>query len=127
MKSRYTIALSVLAGAALGAAAIQGLHAQAKPKAYAVVEIDVSNPDAFAKEYVPIVGKILTDNGGKYLARGGKITAIEGAAPKRLTILEFENTEKAQAAFASPAYREARKTGEKYAKFRVTAVEAITP
>jgi uncharacterized protein (DUF1330 family) len=85
------------------------------------------DPDAFTKEYVPIVGKILTDNGGKYLARGGKIVAIEGAAPKRLTILEFENTDKAQAAFASTAYRDARKIGEKYAKFRITAVEAVAP
>ena len=127
MKTRYTIALSLLAGTVLGAAAIQGLHAQAKPKAYVVIEIDVTNQDAFAKEYIPIVGKIITDNGGKYLSRGGKITAIEGTAPKRLTILEFENTEKAQAAFASPAYREARKTGEKYAKFRVIAAEATTP
>jgi hypothetical protein len=38
MKTRYTVALSVVAGAALGAAAVQGLHAQAKPKAYTVSE-----------------------------------------------------------------------------------------
>jgi hypothetical protein len=31
MKTRYTVALSMLAGATLGAAAVQGLHAQAKP------------------------------------------------------------------------------------------------
>lgn len=31
MKTQYTVALSMIAGAALGAAAIQGLHAQAKP------------------------------------------------------------------------------------------------
>jgi len=30
MKTHYTVALSMIAGAALGAAAIQGLHAQAK-------------------------------------------------------------------------------------------------
>jgi len=127
MKTYVTVALAVLSGIAIGGAAIQSLHAQAKPKAYVVVEIDLTNEEAFTKEYVPIIGKIITDNGGKYLARGGKITAIEGTAPKRLTILEFENTEKAQAAFAAPAYREARKIGEKYAKFRVTAVEAVTP
>jgi hypothetical protein len=33
MKTAYTMAMSVFAGVALGAAAIQGLHAQAKPKA----------------------------------------------------------------------------------------------
>ena len=36
MKARYTVALSMIAGAALGGAAIQGLHAQAKPPAYVI-------------------------------------------------------------------------------------------
>ena len=31
MKTRYTVALSMIVGAAPGGAAIQGLHAQAKP------------------------------------------------------------------------------------------------
>jgi hypothetical protein len=41
MKTRYTVALSMIAGAAVGAAAIQGLHAQAKPKAYLVTESEI--------------------------------------------------------------------------------------
>ena len=40
MKTRCTVALSMFAGAALGAAAIHGLHAQDKPKAYVVSEIE---------------------------------------------------------------------------------------
>jgi hypothetical protein len=40
MQTRYTVALKVLTGAALGAAAIQGLHGQSKPLAYVVAEID---------------------------------------------------------------------------------------
>jgi hypothetical protein len=44
MKTRYTVVLSMIAGAALGGAAIQGLHAQAKPPVYLVTEIDVTNP-----------------------------------------------------------------------------------
>jgi hypothetical protein len=39
MKTCYTVVLSLLAGAAVGAAAVQGLHAQAKPKAYQVTEL----------------------------------------------------------------------------------------
>jgi hypothetical protein len=38
MKTRYTVALSMLSGIAIGAVAIQGLHAQATPKAYTVTE-----------------------------------------------------------------------------------------
>jgi len=33
MKAQYTVALSMLAGIGLGAVAVQGLHAQAKPSA----------------------------------------------------------------------------------------------
>jgi uncharacterized protein (DUF1330 family) len=128
MKTRFTVALAMFAGFGLGAAAIQGLHAQTKPPAYAIVEIDVSNQDAFVKEYSPIAGKAITAGGGKYLARGGKSVAIEGEPPKsRPVVIEFESLEKAQATFASAAYREGRKVGDKYAKFRIWAVEGVSP
>jgi len=93
---------------------VQGLHAQAKPRAYAVIEIDVRNQEGFTKEFIPLIGKTITDQGGKYLARGGKIVGVAGRTPKRLTVVEFESLEKAQAAFASAAYKDARKIGNKY-------------
>jgi uncharacterized protein (DUF1330 family) len=39
------------------------------------------------------------------------------------TINAFENMEKAQAAFTSAAYKDARKIGDRYAAFRIFAVE----
>ena len=54
MEIRYTVALSMLAGAALGAAAIEGLHAQAKPPVYTVSEIQITNLDAYLKEFAPV-------------------------------------------------------------------------
>jgi len=54
MKSNYKVAVAMLAGVALGAFVVQGLHAQAKPPIYVVAEIDVSNLDACLKEYVPL-------------------------------------------------------------------------
>ena len=126
MQTKYKIALAMLASAGLGAAAIQGLHAQAKAPAYVVVEIDVSNQDAFLKEYAPIAGKAITAGGGKYLARGGKNVSIDGAPPPaRTVVIAFDNMEQAQATFASAAYRDGRKTGDKYAKFRIWAVEGL--
>ena len=126
MRTHYAVTLSLLAGIAVGATAVQKLNAQAKPKGYAVVEIDVSNEDPYMKEYAPTAGKALTDAGGKYLARGGKVVGIDGDAPKkRVVILEFENLDKAQAAFASAPYRENRKIGDKYAKFRIFAIEGM--
>jgi uncharacterized protein (DUF1330 family) len=126
MRTHYAVALSLLAGIAVGATATQKLNAQAKPKGYAVVEIDVTNEASYLKEYAPTAGKALTDAGGKYLARGGKTVGIDGDPPKpRTVILEFESLDKAQAAFASAPYRENRKVGDKYAKFRVFAVEGL--
>jgi uncharacterized protein (DUF1330 family) len=128
MRTHSAVALSLLVGAATGAAVIQGLHAQTKPPAYAIVEIDVTNPDPYAKEYAPTAGKALQDAGGKYLARAGKTAAIEGDPPKsRVVILAYESLEKAQAAFTSAAYKENRKIGDKYAKFRIYAVEGVSP
>ncbi len=46
MKANYKLAIALLAGAAIGALAMQGLHAQAKPTAYVIAEIDVMNPEA---------------------------------------------------------------------------------
>ena len=40
MSSNYKLVFGVVLGAALGAAAVQGLHAQAKPKAYSVTETE---------------------------------------------------------------------------------------
>ena len=47
MKTRYAVALSMIAGAALGGAAIQGLHAQAKPPAYVITHTEVIDQAAF--------------------------------------------------------------------------------
>ena len=128
MKIHYTVALSVLAGFGLGAIAVQTLHAQGKPPAYSIVEIDPTNPDAYAKEYAPTAGKLLQDAGGKFLARGGKVVAIDGEPPKgRVVVLAWESIDKAQAAFTSDAYKDNRKIGDKYAKFRIYAVEGVAP
>lgn len=125
MKTRYTVALSVLAGVAAGAAVVQGLHAQATPPAYVVAEIDVTNP-AYDQAYVPAAMKAIADGGGKYIVRGGKTAAFYGEPPKpRIAIMVFESMDKAQAAFSSPAYKEAKAVGDKYANFRIYAVEGL--
>jgi hypothetical protein len=54
--NRYlTLAMSMLAGAALGAVVVEGLHAQAKPPIFQITEIDLSaaNVDAYNKDYAP--------------------------------------------------------------------------
>jgi hypothetical protein len=51
MRKTATYALTLIAGFAIGAGAIDALHAQAEKKpAYLVAEVELTNPDAF-KEY----------------------------------------------------------------------------
>jgi uncharacterized protein (DUF1330 family) len=126
MKTRFTMGLSMLAGITVGAAAVQTLHAQSKPPAYVIGEIDVMDQDGYAKEYLSRSAKpINEEGGGKFLSRGGKAISIRGEPPKRIILLVFENLDRAQAAFASPGYAEAYAHGEKYAKFRIYGVEGL--
>jgi uncharacterized protein (DUF1330 family) len=113
MNRHITLGLAVVAGAALGAAAVQSLHAQAKPVAYVVSEITVTNQDAYDKEYVPPVLKSIQDGGGKFIARAGKTVTFLGTPPApRVVLFQFESMDKAQAWFNSPANKAASPIGE---------------
>jgi uncharacterized protein (DUF1330 family) len=126
MKARHIVALSLVAGVGLGATAVQALHAQASPPAYVVAEIDVKNPVPYETGYVPGAVKAIAAGGGTYLVRGGATAALFGEPPKpRIAIMAFASLEKAKAAFNSSAYRQAKKVGDKYANFRVYAVEGL--
>lgn len=125
MKARHVAALSLVAGAAIGVGAVEGIRAQARPLAYVVGEINITNPEGFAKEFGPIARKALAQAPGyKALALGGKTVSIEGAAPGgRVIINVFDNLDAAVAAYNSPEFKEAKKIGDKYATFRTYAVE----
>jgi uncharacterized protein (DUF1330 family) len=83
-----------------------------------ISEIEVTNAEAYAKEYVPLANKALADGGQKRLASGGKTIAIAGAAPaSRIVVSMFESLDKAKVAYTSPAYLEARKISDQYGRF----------
>jgi uncharacterized protein (DUF1330 family) len=124
MKIRFTVALSMLAGIAVGALTVHGLYAQTKPPAYVIAEIDVIDQDGYMKEYVPVAMKALNP---KFLSRGNNALSFRGEPPKRIVLFGFENMEKAKEAFTSSAYTEAWTIGSKYAKFRIFAVEGVSP
>jgi uncharacterized protein (DUF1330 family) len=126
MNAHIKLGLVTLFGFGLGVIAMDRLHAQARPPAYVISEIDVGNVDAYTKEYVPLATKALAESGQKRLASGGKTIAISGAPPaSRIVLSAFDSLEKAQAAYSSPAYLEARKIGDKYGTLRIFAVEGL--
>jgi uncharacterized protein (DUF1330 family) len=127
MRTFLTAAIAMLAGMTIGGVGVYRLNAQVKPPAYVIGEIDVADPENCAKEYLSRSQKpIITEGGGKFLSRGSKTLSIRGEPPKRIVMITFENFDKAQAAFTSAAYAEALAYGEKYAKFRIYAVEGLT-
>jgi uncharacterized protein (DUF1330 family) len=124
MKTHYTVALAMLAGFGLGAVAVQGLHAQAKPPVYSVTEIDIADQAAYAT-YVPKTQAAIKAAGGKILAAGG-ITTIEGEPPKpRVVIQQWDSLEKLQTYRNSAAFKELLPIREKVAKFRSFVVEGV--
>ena len=127
MKTRSTVAISMLAGAALGGAAIQALHAQAKPPVYMIAINEVSDPNSYAKEYVPPAQKSVKDHGGEYVAAGPG-TQVAGNLPNGpVVIIRWDSMEALQGWHNSPEFQAALKVGEKYAKFNILAVNGVRP
>src|ERR1700738_4744447 len=90
MKTKYMVALAMVGSFALGAAAVHGLHAQARPTAYVVAKVNVTDKDAYAKEFIPIAVKAIEDAGGKFIARGGKtVSFMEGQPANRNVLRQF--------------------------------------
>ncbi len=128
MKTQYTVPLAIVVGIGLGACAVEGIHARVKPPVYVIAEVEVTNPEAYAKEYVPPAQAATKAASGRILAQGGKVTALDGPPPKARVIVQvWDGIEKVQAWRDSKEFKEARKIGEKYAKFRAYAVEGVPP
>jgi uncharacterized protein (DUF1330 family) len=91
-----------------------------------VTEITVTDLDAYTKEYSPLAQASIKKSGGKLLAAGQKVTSLEGTPPgPRIAIQQWDSLDAAKAWRNSAEYKEARKIGDKYAKFRAFAVEGL--
>jgi len=117
MKANRKLAIALIAGVAAGGAITQGLHAQAKPPVYVVVDIfDVTDVDGF-KAVPPLAGpETLTPFGGRYIIRTDKVTALDGTPPKRFVVIAFDSVEKAQAWKASESSKKVDVIREKTTK-----------
>jgi uncharacterized protein (DUF1330 family) len=126
--NRYiSLGMAMLVGAAIGAAAVSGPHAQAKLKAYTVSELETLDAAALAA-YVPAAVAAIKSAGGRpFNTGGGKIVALEGApAPKRVAITEWDSLEQAQAFYNSTAWKSLAPQRDKASKtIRRYAVEAV--
>ena len=92
--------------------------------AYVIAEIDITNKDAY-KAYQAADADSVARHGGRVLVQGGRGAALEGAAPKRIVVIEFATMEAAQRWYDSPDYRDARTIRAVAAKSRFLVVEGV--
>jgi uncharacterized protein (DUF1330 family) len=122
MKTHYAIGLAIVS-AITSAGLVQTLNAQAKPKAYAIAEIEVTDAAKF-KPYLDGTAVIVPQAGGRFLARGTKTFALAGAPPKPvIAVVEWDSLEQAQAFFNSDAYKKLIPDREAGSNFRAFLVE----
>jgi uncharacterized protein (DUF1330 family) len=128
MKTWYTVALSMVAGAALGGAAVQGVQAQlAAKKAYAITELESLDAQA-AADIAKRVQAAQAEAGGRNLrTAGGKVVGLEGSPPpKRVGLTEWDSLEKAEAFYKSKAWTDLAPDRDKAVKtIRRYAVEVV--
>ena len=128
MRTRYTVVLSMIAGAALGGAAMQGVHAQlAAKKAYTVTELQTLDAQA-AADVAKRIQAAQPQAGGRNLRTGGgKVVGLEGPPPpQRVAITEWDSLEKAEAFFKSKAWNDLAPDRDKVFKtIRRYAVEVV--
>lgn len=132
MGLRIAVAAAMLASLGAGASAVQVLHAQARQPVYLIGEIDVTNPEGYAKEYLPKAREIIKAHGGQLVASGGaagsgnQVIPVDGKPPKRVVIYRYPSVAAVHAWRNDPAYEKVRKIGEKYASYHTFAVLGIS-
>jgi uncharacterized protein (DUF1330 family) len=128
MTDRFKITAAIACALFIGGGAVQLLHAQAKPPAFVVAEVDVKDRAGFEENFLKATRKDIADHGGKYLAGGyDKTVSLVGTEPaNRVVILQFPNMDAVKAWQDQGAMDMENTVGSKYAKFRMYAVEGVT-
>jgi uncharacterized protein (DUF1330 family) len=124
MKNSSAPAIALFAGFAIGAAAMQAVHAQATPPAYSIVEVDVIDAEgfqAFARSNAAGVAAA----GGHFIVRRGRVVTSEGTPPKGVFVIAWDSLDKATGYFNSPTFKELIPLRDKTAKVRLFHVEGI--
>ena len=125
MRANLKLAAVMLTGITLGAGGATAIHAQqTKPGPGCVVaEVEVNDLDTFQKYAAAVPGTLAPFN-AQYVIRAGKVTPVEGDAPKgRFIVIGFESVEKALAWEDSPAYEAIKPLRHASAKSRVFIIE----
>jgi uncharacterized protein (DUF1330 family) len=84
----------------------QAKAADLTAKGYWIARVDVTEPAGY-QAYVAADGEAFARYGARFLVRGGKFEAVEGASRSRNIVIEFADLAAAQACYRSPEYQRA--------------------
>ena len=125
MKEKYKLALTLLAGAALGVATIFEIHAQTNPLAYVVVDIAEMTDAQLYRSLIPKALDAISAFKGHYVMRGENITGLDGTPPKRFVVIAFDSVATAKAWSNSAAQKEIDAVRLQSSKSRSFIVEGM--
>ena len=95
--------------------------------AYVINDMEITDPQRF-EEYKRLSPPTVAAYGGRFLARGGEVTAVEGGwQPRRLVVLEFPSVAQARAWLDSAEYAPARRLRQLSANSRMVVIEGASP
>jgi uncharacterized protein (DUF1330 family) len=134
MRTRYAVALGMLAGIAIGAVSVGGLYAQGKaPGAYVVFAYtDIPDAAGFKEHVADKARATIEAGGGHLLARAASpaefIHLRQGDTPfqlKRWALIGFDSVQQAKDFWDKSAGQEGRTYIEQHTKGRAYIVEAL--
>jgi uncharacterized protein (DUF1330 family) len=127
MNSALNMTAAIACGLLLGGGAVQLLHAQSKPPAFVVAEIAVRNQKGYDENFQKATEQDILTHGGKYLAGGynNTLSLVGAEPPNRVVIVQFANMDAVKEWREQGAMDMENTVGNKYASFRIYAVEGI--
>ena len=95
--------------------------------AYVIADIEITHPEGYAT-YRPMAAESVARHGGRFIARGGAVDAMEGGwTPKRVIIIEFPSMEAARTFYHSDDYQAALAVRLANSTGRVVIVDGNPP
>jgi uncharacterized protein (DUF1330 family) len=90
--------------------------------AYVFADIEVHNPQEY-QEYVQSNSPMVQQHGGRFVARGGSVTVLEGDwTTHRMVLIEFPSVEAARAWYDSPEYQAIAPVRRRHARTHLLAI-----
>jgi len=91
-------------------------------KGYWIGRVDVHNEEGY-KPYAAANAAIFKKFGGRFVARGGEFTGVEGQSRSRNVVIEFPDYQTAMACYNSPEYQANIKVRQPHSTAELIVIE----